>query len=222
MPGRSGRAGVALVGGVAGFWTCALVAASFQPGYDPAVDYLSALAAAGARQPGWGLAMLAFGAVALGGSAAVLAARGLRTAGSLLGLAAVAVLLAAAARVDCSDGAAGCAAGHSDLSGSLATQVHSGAVLTSQVLLSAALLVVAWTGRRTCSTPCLLVAAAGAVLTALLSVNPLPLEPGWSQRLWVASGHATLLAVWWLCRPTPGIGSDPPSAHRRGGLDGLR
>jgi hypothetical protein len=222
VPSRSRRAGVALVAGVAGFWGCAVVAASLQPGYDAGVDYLSALAAVGARQPAWGLAMFACGAVALGAAAAMLLSRGFRTAPALLGIAAVAVVLAGAARVDCPDGAAGCAAGPASLSGGLASQVHSAAVLTSQLLLSAALLALAWQGRQTCSRTCVGLAGAGAVLTAVLSVNPLPLEPGWSQRLWVASGHAVLLAVWGACRPTLGIGSGPPSVHRRGGLDGDR
>ena len=222
MPSPSGRAGVVLVAGVAGFWTCALVAASLQPGYDPAVDYLSALAAVGAHDPAWGLAMFASGALALGGAAAMLVSRGFRPAAALLGMAAVAVVVAGVARVDCLEGAAGCAAGPSAFAGGLASQVHSAAVLTSQVLLSAALLAVAWGGRRTCSRACVALVGVGAVLTAVLSVNPLPLEPGWSQRLWVASGHAVLLAVWGTCRPTPGIGSGPPSVHRRGGLHGDR
>lgn len=222
MPSRSRGAGVVLVAGVAGFWGCAFVAASLQPGYDPAVDYLSALAAVGARQPVWGLAMLACGAVALGGAAAMLAARGFRTAAVPLGMAAVAVAVAGAARVDCPEGAAGCAAGPSTFAGGLASQVHSVAVLASQVLLSAALLALAWTSRRTCRRTCVVAAGVGAVLTAALSLDPLPIDPGWSQRLWVVSGHVVLLAVWWVCRPMPDVGSGPPAAQRRGGLDGVR
>ena len=80
-----------------------------------------------------------------------------------------------------------------------------------QVLFSAALLTLAWAGRREGHALPVVVGVGGAVVTAVLAVDPLPLDPGWSQRLWVAVGHGVLVAVG-LCRPcTPtSPAGDPP------------
>jgi hypothetical protein len=163
--------------------------------------------------------MVGFGAVALTGAAGLLLSRRYRAGGVLMAAAGVAVVVAAGARVDCPFGAAGCAAGPGVVPADLTSQVHAAAVVASQVLLSGALVAVAWRARRQSATACALAAGAGAVLTAVLALDPLLLEPGWSQRLWVASGHLALLAVWGVCRPLSGIGSGHVSGRRRGAPD---
>lgn len=197
------RLGVGL--GIVGFWTCAAIGAQAQPGYDPTQDYLSSLAASGAAQPGWGVAMFGFGALALG-SAAV-AVRDLvptgssraRTAATLLAVSAGFVLLGGVARVECVMGAAGCNAGPLVVEQiTLASRVHAGAVAAYQLAFSAGLLSLAWAARRAGGLALALVSAAGAVLTPLLAVVPTQVDPGTVQRVWVATGHAVLvtLAAW--------------------------
>lgn len=194
------RLGQGLVlGGVTGFWLLAVAGAARAPGYSPGADYLSALAAIGAQEPWWGLAMFACGAVALVGGAAVL--RGsVPVAATLMTASAISVAVAAIARVECPLGAAGCNAGPTVLEPTTSGQVHALAVAAYQVFFSAALLAVAWAGWRQRRLLPVVVGVSAAVLTAVLALDPLPVDPGWSQRLWVATGHVVLVAVV-LCRP---------------------
>jgi hypothetical protein len=193
------RLGQGLVlAGVIGFWLLAGAAAARAPWYSPGADYLSALAAIGAREPWWGLAMFACGAVALAGGAVVL--RGsVPVAAALMVASAISVAVAGIARVECPLGAAGCNAGPSVLEPTFSGQVHALAVVAYQVFFSAALLAAAWAGWREGRLLPVAVGVSGAVLTAVLALDPLPADPGWSQRLWVAAGHVVLVAVA-LCR----------------------
>ena len=194
------RLGQGLVlAGVAGFWLLASVGAVRAPSYRLGADYLSALAASGAAEAAWGLAMFASGALALAGGAVVLRGSGPIAAG-LLAAAAAAVALAGVARVACPSGAAGCNAGPSVLEPTTSGQVHALAVVAYQVFFSAALLALAWAGRQEGRPLPVVVGVGGAVVTAVLALDPLPLDPGWSQRLWVAVGHAVLVTVA-VCRP---------------------
>lgn len=186
---------VAVVTGVVGFWTCASRGAAQQPGYDIRDDYLSSLAAVGADDPGWGLLMFAFGVLAV-------AAGAWRARSGTLLASAAALVVAGAARVECADGAAGCNAGALVGEPSVVGRVHSVSVLAYQVLLTVALLRLAWAARRSGQ----LLAAAGASLGALvplvLALDPLPLAPGLSQRLWVVAGQLVLVTlVFWPRRP---------------------
>lgn len=187
--------------GVAGFWVCAHIGAQRAPGYEPTTDYLSALAAVGAAEPGWGLVMFGFGSLALLGTS--LAAgewvrggpRWWHVAPASLLLASVATAVAGVARVRCPSGAAGCSAGPTVVEPSLVGQVHAAAVVSYQVLLTVALLVcarIAWHARRRWLAGAL---AGGAVVTPLLAVDVVLVDPGWSQRLWVATGHGLLALV---------------------------
>lgn len=193
--------------GVVGFWACAAIGGSRQPGYDPSIDYLSALAAFGAVDPGWGVAMFGCGAVAIAAAAVLLRRVQLVLACVLLAGSACAVVVAGLARVDCPEGAAGCNAGPAVLEPTTTGAVHAGAVGAYQVLFSLALLAAA-VGCRGRRRSLMVLGVVGALLTVLLAFDPLPLSAGWSQRLWVAVGHAALLAVAvdaqrWRRGPTP-------------------
>jgi hypothetical protein len=197
--------------GILGFWTCATVGAAAQPGYDPTQDYLSSLAASGAAQPGWGLAMFAFGALALGSAAVVVrdlvptVSTRARTAAMLLAVSAGFVLLGGLARVECIAGAAGCNAGPLVVEQiTLASRVHAGAVAAYQLAFSAGLLSLAWAARRAGVPMLAALSALGALLTPLLGVVPTgSLDPGTVQRVWVATGHAVVVALAAWPRPRP-------------------
>ncbi len=174
--------------GVVGFWVFAYVGAAQQPGYDPAQDYLSSLAATGSVDPGWGLLMFASATMAV-----LAAAWHVRS--PLLAAAAVALAAGGVFRVDCPAGAAGCNAGPLVLEPSLTGQVHAGAVAGYQLLLSVGLLVLASGDRRAGRRGPAVAALLAAVVPLLLAFNPLPLDPGVSQRLWVVAGQAALLMI---------------------------
>jgi hypothetical protein len=190
------RLGVVLA--VAGFWALATVGASQQPGYDAGRDYLSALAAVGARAPAWGLAM--FGCAALALLCAAVVVRNLQhdgrgAMGAML-VAAAAVALAGTARVSCAAGAAGCNAGALVVEQTtLLSRTHSAAVAAYQVAFSVALLLLARSAQQQSRPALAALALVGAVGTAALAVVPLPWGPGTDQRVWVASGHLVLLAL---------------------------
>lgn len=188
MTDTTRAARVAVVAGVVGFWTFASVGAAVEPGYDPAQDYLSALAATGAAEPLWGLAMFASSTVAV--LAVAWHARSLLLAG-----AGVLLALGGVLRVDCPAGAAGCNAGPLVVEPTLVGQAHSVAVAGYQVLLSAALVVLAASERRAGRGSDAIAWLAAALLPLVLAFDPLPLEPGISQRLWVASGQVALLML---------------------------
>ena len=173
------------------------VGASREPSYDPAQDYLSALAATGAAEPVWGLLMFASATVAV-----LAAAWHVRSA--LLLAAAAALAASGVFRVDCPSGAAGCNAGPLVVDPSVTGHVHAAAVVGYQLLLSAALLAVALVDHRAGRRGWAVAALAGALVPLLLALDPLPLEPGLSQRLWVVSGQAVLLmlAFWPTGRAT--------------------
>ena len=184
--------------GVAGFWVAAALGGRVEPGYDAGQDYLSALASVGAAGPQVGLAMFACGAGALAAASAVVrrleptAVLGRRMLIAAAGFVAVGGL----ARVRCVDGAAGCNAGPLVVEQvTLASQVHAAAILGYQVAFSAAMVAVAVSARRGRRRGLAVLGWTAALLTPVLALDPLPLSPGWSQRLWVAAGHAALLAL---------------------------
>lgn len=191
---------VAVVAGIVGFWLLASVGAAAEPGYDPSQDYLSALAAFGATEPAWGLAMFASSTVA------VLAVAWLARSW-LLAAAAVSLALGGVLRVDCPAGAAGCNAGPLVVEPSLVGQAHAVAVAGYQVLLSAALLALAWRARQVGRPVAVLAALAAALVPLALAFDPLPLEPGVSQRLWVAAGQLALLLVAFWPQPPDSVHS---------------
>ncbi len=184
---------LAVVLGVVGFWVFAGIGASREPGYDPTHDYLSALAATGAAEPLWGLLM--FGSATVAVLAAAWHVRSVLLLAATVALAAGAVF-----RVDCPTGAAGCNAGPLVVEPSVAGQLHAAAVVGYQLLLSAALLALALVDRRAGRRGWAAAALAGALLPLLLALDPLPLEPGLSQRLWVVCGQVVLLML--ALRPT--------------------
>lgn len=192
----SPRAGVCL--GVGGFWLAAALGARLEPGYQAGQDYLSALASVGASGPAAGLLMFACGAGALVAAAAVVrevepaAVLGRR----LLLAAAAFVAVGGLARVRCLDGAAGCNAGPLVVEQvTVSSQVHTVAILGYQVAFSAAMVGLAVVAGRRRRRSLAALGWAAAALTPVLALDPLPLTPGWSQRLWVAAGHAALLGL---------------------------
>lgn len=195
MTSATRLARVVVVVGIGGFWTFASVGAAAEPGYDPTQDYLSSLAAIGAAEPAWGLAMFASSTLAVLGAAWCVRSPLLLAAGFSLALGGV-------FRVDCPSGAAGCNAGPLVVEPALSGQVHSAAVIGYQVLLSAALVVLALTERRAGRGLHAYAALAGALVPLVLALDPLPLEPGLSQRVWVVAGQLGLLMLaFWPRRP---------------------
>jgi hypothetical protein len=198
---RSLAPSLGVAGGLAGFWVTSWVASGRQPDYDPRIDYLSALASSGAVQPGWGIAMFVFGGLALLAASVSVARAGVehprmgRAASSALLAGSVAVLVAGMARVGCPDGAAGCNAGPRVAEATSSGAVHAWSVGAYQVCLTVAALVLAWAvhahGRRGAAVGL----TVAAITVTVLALDPLPLQPGSSQRLWVAAGHALLVGL---------------------------
>jgi hypothetical protein len=186
---------VAVVVGIGGFWTFASIGAAAEPGYDPPREYLSSLAATGAAEPVWGLAMFASATLAVLGAAWCVRSLLLLASGFFLAMGGV-------FRVDCPSGAAGCNAGPLVVEPALCGQVHSAAVIGYQVLLSAALVALAGTERRAGRRVHASAALAGALVPLVLALDPLPLQPGVSQRVWVAAGQLVLVMLaFWPTRP---------------------
>jgi hypothetical protein len=108
----------------------------------------------------------------------------------------VAVAVGALARVTCVAGAAGCHAGPLVVEQTtLLSRAHSGAVAAYQVFFSAALLALAGSAWRVHRRALTTLAVAAAILTPVLALAPLPWGSGTDQRVWVAVGHAVLLAL---------------------------
>jgi hypothetical protein len=192
----SPRAGVGL--GVGGFWLAAALGGRLEPGYQASEDYLSALASVGASGPVAGLLMFACGAGALAAASAVV--REVEPAavlgGRLLLAAAAFVAVGGLARVRCLDGAAGCNAGPLVVEQvTVSSEVHAVAIFGYQVAFSAAMVGLAVVARSRGRPGLAALGWVGAVVTPVLALDPLPLTPGWSQRLWVVAGHAVLLGL---------------------------
>jgi hypothetical protein len=207
--GLIARAGI--VAGVAGFWAAAAVAARSEPGYDGRTDYLSALASIGAAEPAPGVVMFACGAGVLVAAAAVVRRvqpDAVPVPGLLL-VAAVCVTVAGVARVTCLEGAAGCNAGPLVVEQTTpASRFHATAVGGYQLAFSLAMAVLGETARRRGRRALAVLGWGAAVLTPVLAFNPLGLDAGTAQRVWVAAGHLPLLAVagWRAASPSDGSG----------------
>jgi hypothetical protein len=193
---------------VAGFWACAAAGARSEPGYDPQLDYLSGLASVGAAQPGWGLAMFAFGSGAVLATAVLVGnlVPSAVVAQRLLLLAAVLVAVAGVARVTCLDGAAACSAGPRVVDrATVLHYTHSAAVTVYVLVFAVAMAALARAASRASRPALAALAWAAAVVTPLLGLAPLPWGPGTDQRVWVAAGHVLLLALaaWPPAAPPP-------------------
>ena len=125
---------LAVIAGIAVFWSGMLAAAALEPSYSHRRDYVSTLAAHGAEHAG--LAILAILAAA---GAMIVASRLLRphsrAAALMVALAGAGFVVAALTRLECPNGAAGCGlGGRFEVSGS--TEIgHWTATTVSSVLL---------------------------------------------------------------------------------------
>jgi hypothetical protein len=185
---------LAVLVGVACFWSAILVAAALEPGYTHRRDYVSTLAAHGAAHAG--LAMLAIVAAA----AAMLCAAPLlrpvsRAAAVAVALAGVGFAVAAFTRLECPKGAAGCGlGGRFEVSGSTeighwtATTAASALLIAGMALTGAALLRL---GRRAAGVATLMAAAVTAAAFLATGGD----TPGVSQRVGIVAGTAWLAAL---------------------------
>ena len=189
--------------GVACFWTALLVASALEPGYVHRRDYVSTLAAHGARH-----AELAIFAIVAAATAmlftSLLTRQFSRLAGFAIALAGIGFVVAAFTRLECPDGAASCGlGGRFEVSGS--TEIgHWTATTVSTILLIGG---IALTGvaliRRGNRTPGVATLAAAAVTAgAFLATGGE--SPGISQRVGivVATGWLAVFALATLARVT--------------------
>lgn len=201
---------LAVLLGVVGFWACAALGSAAQPGYASSQDYLSSLAAHGANEPGWGVAMFAFGALANAGVAAALLALvppgqpGARVAVLLIVVSACLVVVGGLARVECPQGAAGCNAGPFVVEQfTLSSRAHAAAIVGYQLLVAAGLAVLAGVAFRAGRRVLAVASGVAAVAGPVLALARFGLDPGTSQRVWVLFGHAVMLAIAFWPRRLP-------------------
>jgi hypothetical membrane protein len=184
---------LSVVAGIAVFWGAIIAAAAVEPGYSNRRDYVSVLAAHGAK--GAELAILAIVAVA---AAMVFASLLLRqhssAAAVLVALAGAGFVIAAFTRLDCPNGAAGCGlGGRLEVSGSTeighwtATTVSSALLIGGIALTGIALL---RRGRRLAA----IASVAAAAVTAIAFLATGGDSPGVVQRIGIAVATAWLAA----------------------------
>lgn len=179
-----------------------LAAAELNPGYAHRRDYLSVLAARGVEHPWLGIAAITTAGIAIVASAALLRAVS-RAAALLVALAGVGFVVAAFARINCSNGAAGCGiGGRFDVSGAPAI-THWTFTTVSTILLVAGMVVVGVMLLRRGRT----LAGGGSVGAAAVTAGAFLAaggdSPGAVQRLGVlvATGWLAAVAVAELRRP---------------------
>jgi hypothetical membrane protein len=192
---------VGVVAGLGCFWSAIVVAAALEPGYTHERDYVSTLAAHGARHPV--LAMLAIVAAAAAMLLASLLVRETsRAAGVAIALASVGFVVVAFTRLECPRGAAACGlGGRFDVSGS--TEIgHWTAATVSSILLIAGITLtgIALARRERRAAAAVTLAAAAATAAAFLATGGD--RPGVIQRVGivVATGWLAALALATLTR----------------------
>jgi hypothetical membrane protein len=185
---------VAVLAGIAVFWSAILVAAALEPSYAHRRDYVSTLASRGAEHGELAaLAIVAAGAAMV--FAALLVRRVSHLAAIAVALAGVGFTIAAFIRLECAGGAAACGlGGRFEISGS--TEVgHWTATTVSSVLLIAGMaltgLALLRRGRRPAGVTSLV--AAGVTAAAFLATGGD--NPGVPQRVGIVVGTAWLAAV---------------------------
>jgi hypothetical protein len=178
------------VGCILAFWSCALVAGALADGYSIRADYLSSLAGRGSS-----VAVIGIVALALLGTAHLAAAFATRGIVAVpLVLAGVAGLTVAGFRTGCPAGAAGCGSAGNDPPADLAQLTHGYAVVTYEIAIVAAMVIVAG-GLLARHRPALaavnIAIAAISVLLALQIGGP---DTGWWQRGWLVVNTGWLAA----------------------------
>ena len=214
----SRRAGAAGLLALAGFWVLVVVAGLLQPGYAPSRDYVSDLAAVGARDPAVGVvALLALGVAYLAAAVVLDGWVGTRLGAVLLAVAALLTWVVAFARIDCPDGAAYCSVPRPGrgvalvhASGSrFGPHLHGWGVAASYAAVALAMLWlgVLWRRRR---HPLRALASVAALVTSLATVPFWVSDgsPGLAQRVWL--GILTAWVVLVCVRPLVDTREDPP------------
>lgn len=192
--------------GVVLFWIGTVVAGVLAPGYDPTRDFISSLAGRGSSVAPLGIATLA-----VLGLAHLVAAVALRDAVAVpLAMAGAAGLTIAAFRVGCPLDAAGCGTPPNTVPDAVAT-VHGVAVGGYEVAAVVAMLVVAWTCRRTAPVVAVFSVVA-AVASVVLLGNAVGVNAGLWQRGWLVVNTAWLVVA--VLQPT--MAPRLPGAPRRG------
>jgi hypothetical protein len=185
---------VAVLAGVAGFWSAILVAAALEPGYEHRRDYISTLAAHGAAHAG--LAIVGIVAVACAMVAASTLVRGLSLLGAVaIGVAGAGFLVAAFTRLECPNGAAGCGlGGRFEISGS--TEIgHWTATMVSSILMIAGIALTGLALIRLGPRAPGVATLATAVVTAVAFLATGGDEPGTMQRVGIVVATAWLAGI---------------------------
>jgi hypothetical protein len=183
---------------LAAFWALVAAGGIVNPGYSQVEDYVSRLAAFGARWPGVGIAAIAALSTAHAAAALLVGRAGARLAGAVLGVAAACGYVVAAFRIHCPGGAAGCrAAGTApdawtDVVHGWAVRGYAAALVAAMVAAAAQ----AWSGGRRRLAALSLAAAGASVVTVLRIADP---AGGADQRLWL------LVSTLWLLVVTGGL-----------------
>lgn len=184
--------------GVALFWTGVLVGGALAPGYRQSQDYISALASRGSVVAPIGMAAIASKGMAyLAGSWLTQRVWGRRALALPLLLAGASLLVVAAFRIGCPGGAAGCGFGAAALVDDSSDLIHYYAVLSFEIWLLCAMVVLALGALRGAPWPRWLGMA--SVPLGIASVTLLTRTGGdyngvW-QRLWAGNNSLWLLLV---------------------------
>lgn len=198
-PGSAVRLPAALsVLGVTLFWTGVLVGGALAPGYRQSQDYISALASRGSVVAPIGMAAIASKGVAyLAGSWLTQRVWGRRALALPMLLAGASLLVVAAFRIGCPDGAAGCGFGAAALVDDSGDLIHYYAVLSFEIWLLCAMVVLLLGALRGAPWPRWLGWVSlplGIVSVTLLTQTGGEFNGVW-QRLWAGNNSLWLLLV---------------------------
>jgi hypothetical protein len=207
MTSRQRIAALVAVGCVFAFWICTLVAGALVEGYSIRADYISSLAGRGSS-----VAVIGIVALTLLGSAHLAAAVAVRGIVAVpLVLAGLAGLTVAGFRTNCPAGAAGCGSAGNDPPADLAQLTHGNAVVTYEIAIVVAMLIVAG-GLFARHRPALAaLTVAIAALSVLLALQIGGSDTGWWQRGWLLVNTGWLVAlVLTTTRPSRSTPPVPP------------
>jgi glutamate/tyrosine decarboxylase-like PLP-dependent enzyme/hypothetical membrane protein len=194
-------AALGVLGFVVGFWVLDLLGARVNPGYSLTRDYVSSLAAVGARLPWIGIAAIVSAGLAHLCAATVVrqlfpdAEAAARVSVVALRVAGVATVVVALSPITCLGGAAGCHLAGSDPTRSWTDVLHGRALVLYEVALVVAAVAVALTARRHGRRALAAASAVLAVGSPVLALSIDSASPGVGERLWILAGHSWLVLL---------------------------
>jgi hypothetical protein len=203
LDAESRRYAALSVAGVTLFWLGVLIGGSLAPGYRQSRDYISALASRGSAVAPIGIAAIASqGLGFLFGGLFVLRRWRSRAAGLPMVLAGLSVVVVAAFRIGCPDGAAGCGFGAFELANDFGDVVHRDAVIAFELFLLLAMAALALGSLRRPPWPRWLgwVSVPMGIASVLLLASTGGELNGVIQKLWAGTNSAWLLLVVWAAK----------------------